>query len=188
MNKKIFALAIATISMLLITPIAHAQVPPDVTVWTDSQKYSPGQTGTLYIAFYNTRDVAVTIYNVTTTYSNWKAYIGGAWVGNQTYTMSVPLAGKATERLNDVVAITFTVPTDGRAVSTDVSVEIGTDHGYSYGSGYVNVPETPSYMDQIVTLFTIQVVLLIVCTIIIAATIFLSAHRPQVTWKTEEKG
>jgi len=39
-----------------------------------------------------------------------------------------------------------------------------------------------------VTLFTIQAVLLIVCTVIIAATIFLSARRPQVTWKAEEKG
>jgi hypothetical protein len=42
-------------------------------------------------------------------------------------------------------------------------------------------------MDQIITLFTIQVVLLIVCTIIIAATIFLSTRRPQIMWKTEEK-
>jgi len=42
-------------------------------------------------------------------------------------------------------------------------------------------------MEQIITLFTIQVVLLIVCTIIIAATIFLSARRPRITWKAEEK-
>jgi hypothetical protein len=42
-------------------------------------------------------------------------------------------------------------------------------------------------MDKLVTLFTVQVVLLIVCTIIIAATIFLSARKPQVTWKAEEK-
>jgi len=42
-------------------------------------------------------------------------------------------------------------------------------------------------MDKLVTLFTVLVVLVIVCTIIIAATIFLSARKPQVTWKPEEK-
>jgi hypothetical protein len=40
-------------------------------------------------------------------------------------------------------------------------------------------------MDKIITLFTIQAVLLIICTIIIAATIFLSVRRPRVTWKKE---
>jgi hypothetical protein len=185
MNKKIFVLLLATVSMLLITPLANAQAPPDiVTVWTDSQKYAPGQKGTLYIAFYNSRDVAVTIKNVTMTYDNWKAYISGSWMGNETRQINIPLASKAVYVFTD---ITFTVPSDGRAVSTPIAIEIGTDYGYSPGSGYVNVPETPSYMDQIVTLFTIQVVLLIVCTIIIAATIFLSARRPTVTWKTEEK-
>ena len=50
----------------------------------------------------------------------------------------------------------------------------------------IQVVKTPVYMDQIVTIFTIQVVLLIICTIIIAATIFLSARRPQITWRREE--
>jgi hypothetical protein len=86
--------------------------------------------------------------------------------------------------------ITFTVPTDGRGVPTGVSIRIGTNKGYvdEGGSYYINVYTAPKYMEQVITLFTIQVVLIIVCTIIIAATIFLSARRPQVVWKAEEKG
>jgi methionine aminopeptidase len=102
--------------------------------------------------------------------------------------MDVPISGKSTKLINDVVDITFTVPTDGRAVDTSVKVEIGTDKGFEYGYASINLQEpTPKYMEQIATLFTIQVVLLIVCTIIIAATIFLSARRPSLVWKAEEK-
>jgi hypothetical protein len=59
--------------------------------------------------------------------------------------------------------------------------------GTIYGDNLIYITQTPRYMDQIITLFTIQVVLLIVCTIIVAATIFLSARRPQIMWKSEEK-
>ncbi len=187
LNKKIIALIIMAVSMLLITPLVNAQEPDEVTVWTSKPNYAPGEKGTLYVAFYNNRDVAVTIKNITITYYAWRAYVGGTWVGNETHTMDVPLSGKGTKLLNEVVDITFTVPTDGRAINTTVQVKIGTDRGFEYGYANINVPETPSYMEQIVTLFTVQVVLIIVCTIIIAATIFLSARRPRVMWRREER-
>ncbi|MGB9778798.1 MAG: hypothetical protein ACP5LB_02435 [Candidatus Bathyarchaeia archaeon] len=188
MNKKILALSLIILSMLLYISIAKAQEPNEVTAWTNKQEYAPGEKGTLYIAFYNNRNEAVAVKNVTLIYYAWRAYIGGAWVGNETYTMDVPLSGKTTKLLNDVVEITFTVPTDGRAVETNVGVIVGTDKGYEYGGATIKIVETSRYMEQIVTLFTIQAVLLIVCTVIIAATIFLSARRPQVMWKAEEKG
>jgi len=182
LNMKMLALSLIALSAVLCTPLVNAQAPQPVTAWTDKPKYAPGEKGTLYIAFYNERDVAVEIKNLTIIYAAWNAYINGAWMGNATRTVSVPLSSGAVHVFSD---ITFTVPTDGRAVSTDVDIKIGTDRGYKSGSSYINVPDTPKYMEQIITLFTIQVVLLIVCTIIIAATIFLSVRRPQVTWKKE---
>jgi hypothetical protein len=187
LKGKISVLSIIAFSLLLCTSLVNAQVPKAVTVWANKSKYAPGETGTLYVAFYNDGDAAVAIKNVTITYASWGAYIGGEWVGNETITMDVPISGKATKLLNDVVDISFTVPSDGRAVSTNVQVRVGTDGGYETGSATINVPETPTYMDQIVTLFTILVVLIIVCTVIIAATMFLSGRRPQVTWKEEVK-
>jgi hypothetical protein len=68
-----------------------------------------------------------------------------------------------------------------------VTVVIWTDHGYQSESAYINVPETPRYYEQIVTLLTVLVVLMIVCSTIIAAAVFLSARRPQVMWNKEEK-
>jgi len=173
-----------TFSALLTMSLANAQMPQTITAWTDKPKYNLGEKGTLYIAFYNDRDVAVEIKNVTITYADWNAYINGAWVGNETRKVSIPLASGAVYVFSD---ITFTVPTDGRAVSTVVNIKIGTDRGYEHGGSDINVADTPRYMEQIVTLFTVQVVLTIVCTIIIAATIFLSARRPQVMWRKEEK-
>lgn len=184
MNKKMFALVIIFVSLFLIAPIANA-APDTLTLWTDRSKYGPGEKGTLYVAYYNDLSAAVEIKNITLTYHNWNAYINNAWVGNETrkYT-GVTLASKDKRVFND---ITFTVPSDGRAVSTSVTVGIWTDHGYQSESAYINVPETPRYSEQVVTLLTVIVVLMIVCSIIIAAAVFLSARRPQVMWNKEEK-
>lgn len=187
MNKKTFLLMIIAVSALFLVPLASAQAVsvPRIHAWTDKQKYSPGDKGTLFIVFYNDMGEAVEVKNITLVYYNWNAYINGAWVGNETRTYSgVTLADKETHVFSD---ITFNVPTDGRAVYTSVSIEIGTDHGYQYTTAGINLEETSKYLEQIVFWFTLLVVLVIVCTIILAATIFLSARRPQVTWKTEEK-
>jgi hypothetical protein len=85
----------------------------------------------------------------------------------------------------------FTVPTDGRAVDTPVQIEVHTEE-----AGVISLPgdkllirvsETPLYMVQILNLLTVHVVLMIVCTIIIAAIIFLSTRRPKAVWVEEEK-
>ena len=183
MNKKrIVAYTIAILALLCL-PTIFAQPPDSVTVWTDKPRYAPGETGTLSVAFYNDLSVAVTVKNITVIYSNWRAYADEQWIGNETTVIDEPIAGGKTH----VQHITFTVPTDGRADDTFVSVEIWTDYGRLMGSSYIYVPETPSFMEQIVTLFTVMVVLLIVCTVIISATIFLSARRPQTTWKAPEQ-
>jgi hypothetical protein len=183
LNKKIFALIIVSISALLMVPLINAQS----IVWTDKPEYAPGESGTLYITFSNDLGSAITIQKIFITFEDWHAYRNGQWEGNQTLTLTPPV-GVASEGIYQT-SVTFVVPTDGRARSTYVDLifqtaEMGNIHP---SDSFITVTTTPRFMDQIVTLFTIQVVLLIVCTIIIAATIFLSARKPQVTWKAEEK-
>jgi len=184
MNKKIFALIMVTVSMLLITSLANAQEPERVTIWTDKTEYAAGETGTLSFVFYNKEATAVTIKKVTIVFYEWRAFRNGQWEGNQTIDVNQAVASKQIYENSTK----FTVPNDGRAKSTYVVVTFNIAEGSKEFSGdcYIVVSQTPRYMEQIVTLFTVQVVLIIVCTIIIAATIFLSARRPQVTWAKEE--
>lgn len=189
MNSKI----LICLSMLLFVALAQAQGPSEIiTAWTDKPYYSAGQSGKLYIAYNNIRDSPVTIRNITIIFEEWWAYdkTKGTWIGNLTY--EPPENEKTlTEHTIRVFEVSFTVPTDGRAKTTNVDIKVYTNlptPDRPDEKPRINVVETPVYMDQIITLFTIQVVLLIVCTVIIAATIFLSARRPQVMWKAEEKG
>lgn len=184
MNKKIFALIMVILSMLSLASLASADEPPILTAWTDKSEYSPGETGTLHIVFYNGENSAVTIEEVTIVFQNWRAYKNDEWKGNQTLEINEAVVSKGTYETET----TFVVPTDGRAISTSVSIRVQTTElGNIYSYPSIMVAETPKYMEQIVTVFTIQVVLIIVCTIIIAATIFLSARRPQMMWQKEEK-
>jgi hypothetical protein len=170
------------ISTLIV--VANADIEP-ITAWTNKQVYVPGEKGTLYVNFFNTRDMTVEVKNTTVTYKSWQAYIDGKWVGNETFNVGVNVtSGNVT-----TLAIPFTVPNDGRAQTTKVDIKIGTSFGYETENNATSivVSEASPYMEQIVTLFTIQAVLLIVCTIIISATIFLSTHKPPSTLKTGEK-
>jgi hypothetical protein len=187
LNKRIFALVMmVAVSAFLLMPLTNAAAPqpPGMMAWTDKPDYAPGESGTLNIVFYNDRAYAVTIQKIFVVFNGWWIYKDGEWEGNQTLTANKAVAINETY----VTSVAFTVPTDGRAESTTVSITFRTAEIGDiplYGSIVVTI--TPRSMDQIVTLFTVQVVLIIVCTIIVAATIFLAMRRPQVTWKAEEK-
>lgn len=184
MNKKTLALIAAVIPALLLANIVLAQEPAPLLIWPDRPDYSPGETGTLSFAFRNVRGGAMTIKKVVIVFDSWRAYRNGQYEGNQTIEVNKAFA------TNEVFenSTRFTVPSDGRAKDTVVEITFVTgefgDIDYTYSS--ISVVPTPRFMDQIVTLFTIQVVLIIVATAIIAATIFLSARRPAINWKTEE--
>lgn len=183
MNKELFALSLITLSIVLFVPLAVAQPNLQIRAWTDKPDYMPGEKITLYIALNNTGTSALTVDNITVTYESWRAYINDEWIGDQTINVDKAMKIGETRR----VETTYLVPTDGRAKFTPVSLIVSTDHGSNTYTdvAYIDVSSTPRYMEQIVTLFTVQVVLLIVCTIIVAATIFLSARRPRVTWRKE---
>jgi len=189
LNRKMLAVVMIAFSIVLVAPLARALEEPDtITVWANNTKYAPGDTGHLFIVFYNRLDEAVEIKNISIVYSSWKAYINNVWVGNETHKYTDQTAVSKMPKTFD---IPFTVPSDGRGVSTNAAIEIGTDHGIYRGelfAGYtIYVPETPRYMEQIVSILTIQMVALIVCLIILAATIFISSRRPKMTWGPEDK-
>ena len=185
MKKKILIPTTIAFSIMLFISIVSAQPTiPKVSVRTDKQQYLPGGKGAIYITFYNDQSDPISIHNITIIYYQWQAYIDDKWVGNKTIEVDFTVKEYGVKQLDTV---DFTVPSDGRAVDCAVTVQIGTTEGFEYGSATISVAETDYPMEQVVTLFTILVVLTIVCAIIIAATIFLSARRPQVTWKPQEK-
>lgn len=185
-HKKLVLIAVI-LSVFLMAPIVYAQPPQKLTIWTDKPDYAPGETGTLYFTFYNDGSTNLTIKKITIVFMNWRAYRNNQWEGNVTIEPSSPLevAGYGTYDNSTK----FTVPTDGRAKTTDVEVKVQTTEFGEIPQTYqsISVVQTPKYMEQIVFLLTIFVILVMVCTAIIAATIFLSSRRPQVTWRTEEK-
>jgi hypothetical protein len=183
MNKKTLILIVMTISMLLAVSLVNAQEPDRLTAWTDKAEYAAGDTGTLTIIFYNDGSNSVAIQSITVIFNEWRAYKNGQWEGNQTIQVNQAVVSKGVYEK----AVTFTVPTNGRAKSTFAQITVQTELGTVSGGYYISVAQTPKYMDQLITIFTVQVVLIIVCTVIIAATVFLSVRRPQVMWKTEEK-
>ncbi|MEM3597128.1 MAG: hypothetical protein QXJ53_03250 [Candidatus Bathyarchaeia archaeon] len=176
-------LLLALFIMPLLFAVVNASI-ESITAWTNKQVYVPGERGTLYVNFYNSRASTIEIKNITVTYKSWQAYIDGKWVGNETFNVNENVTGGSVATLK----IPFTVPSDGRAQKTAVDIEIGTSLGIEtkINATVINVSETSPYMEQIVTLFTIQAVLLIVCTIVISATIFLSIHKPPPAIKTGE--
>ncbi len=191
MNKNILTLALVCMFMILFAPhltYAQGSLTPTIVAWTDNAQYVAGQTGKLSITYYNNRNKPITIRNITITYEGWKAHINGAWVGNDTYKPK-DTEKSVSEHSARTFEISFTVPSDGRARTTSLTIIVYTTEPVpdSLYTADIRVAEKLVYMEQVVTLFTILVVLVIVCTIIMAATIFLSARRPQVVWSREEK-
>lgn len=186
MNKKIFTLIKVIFLILSLVSIANAQEPGRITVWTDRSEYAPAETGILYIVFYNDGLDAVELEEIIVIFEHWWAYKNDEWEGNKTLEINKAVVSKGVYATETI----FTVPDDGRAVSTIVDVTVRTDDGDFYipvlQKPSIPVAETPRHIEQIVTLFTIQVVLTIVCTIIISGTVFLSSRRAKTVWQKEE--
>lgn len=204
MGKKHLALLLSIAVALLIasTSATYAQ-PPSATVniyaWTDKTYYNPGESGKLTVVIRNDRtDQDLILYNVTVVFP-WFVYTGDKWEGNITVILSrlEPLQknGGVSKHVID-----FTVPSDGRAsfsayyFQAEIYIEVAVDKApYRYDEDVpIYIKSAPLYMsledaDKLITLFTVQVILVIVCTIIIAAAIFLSMRRPKAVWVEEEK-
>jgi sensor c-di-GMP phosphodiesterase-like protein len=185
LNKKLAILLVSAISLLMIAPLATAQpAPPAISIWVDKPEYGPGDSGTMYVSYYNGGANAITIRKITIIYDDWMVYRNGQWEGNQTIDVNQAVISKGTYENQTK----FTVPNDGRGTTTTANAYFDTvEAGTIRAVTTIFVTQTPMFSEQLITLLTVLLVLMIVCTVIIAATIFLSARRPQVMWKTEEK-
>lgn len=198
MKKEYLLIIIAIAAMVSMSSptLTYAQPPERVNIyaWTDKASYDPGESGKLTIVIRNDRaDVDLILYNITIEYP-WFAYNGERWEGNDTI-----IIGETLLKNGGVKTYTrsFTVPTDGRIAQATYGAQIvvtaNVDKApYSYTSRttiYIRgiaYPMAIQEWDKMITLLTIQAVLLIVCTIIIAAIIFLSSRRPRAIWVEEE--
>ncbi len=193
-GKIVTVLPIILMALVTFAPLAKAYPNLQLYGYTDKLQYKPGEKGTVYFWVYNWGPDTAILKNVTIHYP-WYSII---WGGNKTIDTSdaAPLGKNKNYSNTD----TFTIPEDGRAIGGSISFTVYYEFGgniYSYSDSVkINVIpsiDAPTYrtsfedMDKLVTLFTVLVVLVIVCTIIIAATIFLSVRKPQVEWKSEEK-
>ena len=174
------------LSALTFTTSVNAVASIAIYGYVDKTQYMPGDTGTLKIWIVNDGTEDIILKSVTIKYP-WNAFY--IWEGNETIK---DINAAILKGGNWSTTRTFTLPTDGRATGGSITVDVVTSAVSDTKRIPITVASAPSYgslkdMDKLVTLFTVQVVLLIVCTIIIAATIFLSARKPQVTWKAEEK-
>ena len=129
-SAPLTVLAIGILAMIMITPI-HATFNPAVYARTDKSYYLPGDTGTLFITVRETGTQTFAVKNISITYP-WTAFITDHWEGNTTTipspTPSVTQGGTYNTQFS------FTVPTDGRARSGVISINIGTPDIGSQGS------------------------------------------------------
>ena len=174
------------LSALTFTMPVKAVASITIYGYVDKTQYMPGDKGTLKIWIVNDGTEDIILKSVTIEYP-WNAFY--IWEGNETIE---DINAAILKGGNWSTSRTFTVPTDGRAIGGSIRVHVVTSAVSDTNWIPVNVASAPAYgsiqdMDKLVTLFTVQAVLLIVCTIIIAATIFLSVRRPQVTWRAEKK-
>lgn len=190
-EKLLLITAAVLLAALASAPMAQAFPTVSVYGYTDKSQYKPGETVTLKFWIYNWGPEDIILRNVSIRYP-WYSPI---WDGNVTI-KNINEALLKDENWTPPQTFTFTIPTDGRAISGNIDISfIFTYGGNQYPRSEdipLSVASAPWFMsfenmDKIVTLFTVLVVLVIVCTVIIAATIFLAGRRPQVTWKAEQK-
>ncbi|MEM3673779.1 MAG: hypothetical protein QW468_06145 [Candidatus Bathyarchaeia archaeon] len=182
-----FTVAIILASMPAFVSLTKAAPSLDVYGYVDKVYYKPGESGTLKFWVYNSSPDGAILKNITIEYP-WYSPI---WGGNQTVTIANVVISQDE---NYSATDTFKIPDDSRAVSGAIRFIVYYEFGGNIYSHTDSVPlsiVTPypmalQNMDDLVMLFTILVVLVIVCTIILAAAIFLSGRKSKVAWKTEE--
>lgn len=187
MRRKIIVLLVFATLSLVLMPLVYANG-IHVYVNKDKYEYAPGETGTISVVLRNTGNDPIEVHNVSIQFTAWMMYTVDGWdeLGNDTivYDEAIVVGGNKTVALED---ISFTVPSDGRAVSTNVELWIYSNLPgplQPYAEQINVVPSSQRSilraLDNIVVLLTVAAILAILGAMIIAAAVFLSARRPNV--------
>jgi len=195
-KKILLPLTIILIATLMPMLVQNAECVAVVEVYgyTDKLQYMPGETVTINLWVYNKGPDEIVLKNVTVQLPWYSPVWGGNYtVDAQNYVL--PKGQSWNKTIRDIE-----IPQDGRV---DGGGNIKVIVVYAIGST-IYTPEfknaihlsviEPSYtytsmenMDRLLTLLTVLTVLVVVCTIIVAAVIFLSSRRPKAVWVEEEK-
>jgi hypothetical protein len=189
-ERVLLVFVVLAVAALAFLPLSNAAATLTVYGYTDQAFYKPGDSGTLYFWIYNSGNVALILANVSIYYPWYNAE--GLWAGNVTITPSASTVILPAGNWSGTAS--FTVPNDGRAPSGSSSIRIvvGTDEVIGSGSVSMTVTSVPFYfslqnMNQLTLWLEVLVALIVVCTLIIAAAIFLSLRRRQTMLRPEQK-
>ena len=157
-----------------------------IEAWTDKTQYAPGEKGKLKISIHNSLDRPVDINKINITYP-WLTYNAqtSEWEGNETIS-GEPLETISSNGGDYYTEVGFEVPNDGRVTDiptlTHVRVHVETSEGEDDFYADISVMSTTLNMavegwDQ---WMTIGIAAIVICTIILAAVVFLSTRRPTI--------
>lgn len=193
-GKLVTALLTLLMFMPVISVVANAQLDPNdlnVKAYVDKPWYKVGEEGTLHITLLNYRDEAIEVRNITIMYS-WFNFVDGEWQGNTTIIPSDTEKALASNGGMLAKEDIFTVPDDGRAQMYNwVQIIVYTDRGiFQPPNTLISIASQPAStiadVDKIVTLLTVQIVLIVVCCLIIAAAVFMARPRSPFATPTKE--
>lgn len=196
LKKKIIAMSIviAFLVTFYVQSVAAAYTPVlgiTITAWTDKAQYAPGERGKLKISILNSLDKPVDINEIYIEYPwfTYNAQGDGAWEGNETIT-GEPLKTISSKGGHYYTEVEFTVPSDGRIAglsSTEwntIRIDVETSEGkaYDFPAGILAMGTTLNMaVVDIDTWMTIMTAAIVICTIILAAVIFLSTRTPRIS-------
>jgi hypothetical protein len=187
LRKKIIGVSVLFMALAMICAQAVAAQPMvTVDAKTDKPWYNPGDTGVLQISVLNTLNNPFSIINISITYP-WKAYDAntGNWIGNETIRLA-PSVAVHEKGGSYYTTADFTVPNDGGARGGDIGITVGTTNGTYPTSAYIQVVGTttigvmPIEMLGLSTWMTSLGVIIVVCTIILAAVIIVATRGARV--------
>jgi len=166
--------------------IARADPIVSIFGYTDEPSYNPGQSGTVTLFVYNRGPEDIALKNVTISYP----WYSPVWGGNDTFA-NLNTTLSSGENWNG--SKTFTIPSDSRATSGPIIVAAVYTVGTSTQTAeddvmmtIANPSDVSQSVDRLIDYVTVAIALMVICTVIIAAAIFLGANKLQSVWKMEQ--
>ena len=186
MKAKFSLMALVVFSLMAnLCASVNAAAVVRIYGYVDKAQYQSGDEGKLKIWIVNEGDEDLILQNISVTYP-WNSYL--PWEGNE----SLEKLGKVVLiEGNTTYEFDFTIPSDGRAISWgSISIYVETDKDTESTTIPMSIASPPTRlevkdMDNVITLFTVQIVIAIIAALIIAAAVFLSGRRSGVTWQKE---